>query len=61
MDWKQAVFVGIQGLVSLAIVGGTLYLIYTGQPVPELLGVAFGGVVGFFLGTRDTVQGAIKQ
>ena len=48
----------VQGIITVLIVGADVYLIVTGQPVPELLSNLTGIVVGFYFGSKLALRKA---
>lgn len=48
----------VQALITLLIVGADVYLIVTGQPVPEFLANLTGIVVGFYFGSKLALRKA---
>lgn len=43
----------VQASLSLGLGGAVIYLVVTGQPVPDLLAALFGTVMGFWFGTKS--------
>ncbi len=48
----------VQALITVLIVGADIYLIVTGQPVPEFLANLTGIVVGFYFGSKLALRKA---
>jgi len=42
----------MQGLLSVAVIGAYIFLLVSGQAVPETLVVSVGLVLGFFFGSK---------
>jgi len=42
----------MQGFLSVVVIGAYVYLLVSGQPVPETLVVSVGLVLGFFFGSK---------
>ncbi len=42
----------MQGILSVAVIGAYIYLLVSGQAVPETLVVSVGLVLGFFFGSK---------
>lgn len=42
----------MQGILSVAVVGAYIFLLVSGNPVPETLVVSVGLVLGFFFGSK---------
>jgi len=42
----------MQGVLSVAVIGAYIYLLVSGQAVPETLVVSVGLVLGFFFGSK---------
>ncbi len=56
--WEAIGGVVVPGLLAIIIWGGIVYLIATGQQVPDVLAAAGGTVLGFYF--RAQVQRAIN-
>ena len=44
-------------VVAVLVTGGVVALAVTGKPIPDVLGIGFGVVTGFFFGN---VSGAVR-
>lgn len=45
----------MQALLTIMLVGATIYLIVVGKPVPEILGASTTLVLGYFFGAKTGV------
>ncbi len=48
----------VQGVITVLVVGATVYLSVTGQPVPDNLKDITGLVVGFYFGSKLALRQA---
>ncbi len=46
----------VSGVLALAVVGAVVYLAVAQVPVPEVLTLAMGTILGFFFGARSGQQ-----
>jgi uncharacterized membrane protein len=42
----------VQALITLAVVGATVYLVVSGKPIPDQLRDLTGLVIGFYFGSK---------
>ena len=48
----------ISGALALMIGGAAVYLAVTGQPIPDYLGAALSGILGYFFGAGKAKEAA---
>lgn len=42
----------MQGIATVIVLGADAYLVCTGQPVPELMAITTGAIIGFWFGSK---------
>lgn len=46
----------MQGIMTLGLLGTIIYLVVKGQPVPDILTNGFLLILGFYFGSKSTVE-----